>query len=210
VSYLINELSVEEKIMYFAKREFQNCGFRDASLRNIAAAANMTTGAIYTYFKDKNTLFEAIVDPVCTQVEGIFKELSSSYYNSNAIVCDITFQKSLADLQLIYDFIYQNFDIFRLLVVGAEGSSRSNFVHSIVDYEVTHTLAYLEQLKASRSSDAQIDCAVIHAISEGYINALLEPVRHNMNREDALKNLNTLVIFYTGGWQSVFNELFNK
>lgn len=80
----------------------------------------------------------------------------------------------------------------------------------IVDHEVSHTFAYLERLKASKGLDTQIDCAVIHAISEGYINALLEPVRHNMSHEEARKNLNILVIFYTGGWHSVFNELFNE
>jgi hypothetical protein len=40
-------------------------GLSESLSRGIAAAAGVTTGAIYTYFKDKNALFEAIVDPVC-------------------------------------------------------------------------------------------------------------------------------------------------
>lgn len=207
---LMNALSVQEKIIHFAKQEFLQYGFNDASLRNIAAAAGMTTGAIYTYFKDKNALFEAIVDPVYSQVEGIFEELSASYYNADTVLCDITFQKSIDDFEEIYGFIYKHFDLFRLLVVGANGSSRSNFVHTIVDYEVQHTLIYLERMKRSKNIDAQIDCTILHIISESYINALLEPVRHNMSYEEALENLSFLVIFYTGGWQSIFNELFSK
>lgn len=206
----MNALSVQEKIIHFAKQEFLQYGFNDASLRNIAAAAGMTTGAIYTYFKDKNALFEAIVDPVYSQVEGIFEELSASYYNADTVLCDITFQKSIDDFEEIYGFIYKHFDLFRLLVVGANGSSRSNFVHTIVDYEVQHTLIYLERMKRSKNIDAQIDCTILHIISESYINALLEPVRHNMSYEEALENLSFLVIFYTGGWQSIFNELFSK
>lgn len=205
-----NELSVQQKIIHFAKQEFLHYGFKDASLRNIATAAGMTTGAIYTYFKDKNALFEAIVDPVFAKVEDIFEELSASYYNSNAIISDITFQNSLEDLYLIYDFIYKHFDVFRLLVVGADGSSRCDFVHTIVAHEVKHTLDYLERMKISKNINTQIDSTIIHIISESYINALLEPVRHNMSHKEALKNLNFLVIFYTGGWQSIFNELFNK
>lgn len=205
-----NELSVQQKIIHFAKQEFLHYGFKDASLRNIATAAGMTTGAIYTYFKDKNALFEAIVDPVFAKVEDIFEELSASYYNSNAIISDITFQNSLEDLYLIYDFIYKHFDVFRLLVVGADGSSRCDFVHTIVAHEVKHTLDYLEKMKISKNINTQIDSTIIHIISESYINALLEPVRHNMSHKEALKNLNFLVIFYTGGWQSIFNELFNK
>ena len=205
-----NELSTQQKIIHFAKQEFLQCGFKDASLRNISAAAGMTTGAIYAYFKDKNALFEAIVDPLLLQVEGILFELSESYYNANAIVSNITFEKTLDDLHQIYEFIYKHFDIFRLLVVGAEGSSRSDFIHTLVDHEVKHTLAYLDVMKGNRNSGIQISLTTIHTISESYINALLEPVRHNMSKEEALKNLEFLVTFYTGGWQTVFSALFDK
>jgi AcrR family transcriptional regulator len=201
---LINTLSVKEIVLYCAKQEFLQYGFKDASLRSIAAAADMTTGAIYTYFKDKNELFEAIVEPVCAKVEAIFSELSKSYYNADTIVSNISIEKSIADLHQIYEFIYDNFDLFRLLVVGAEGSSRAEFVHTIVDYEVEHTLAYIERMNTNKNTNFQINRASIHAISESYINALLEPVRHNMSYEEALKNLEFLVTFYTGGWQSIF------
>ena len=207
-----DELSTQEKIMQFAKLEFLQHGFKDSSLRNISAAAGVTTGAIYAYFKDKNALFEAIVDPLILQVEGIFCELSESYYNENAIVSNITFQKSLGDLYQIYEFIYNNFDVFRLLVVGAEGSSRADFIHTLVEHEVKHTLAYSERLKENKNNciGIQISLTSIHIISESYINALLEPVRHNMSKEEALKNLEFLVTFYTGGWQSVFSTMFDK
>jgi AcrR family transcriptional regulator len=206
----MTESSVKEKIMHFAKQEFLNCGYQDASLRNIATAAGMTTGAIYTYFKDKGALFAAIVDPVCIQIEGVFSELSKSYYTTDSIVSELTFQKTLVDLNLIYNFIYKNFDVFRILVVGADGSSRSNFIHTIVDQEVRHTIAYLERIQTNKDIDPQKYRTIIHIISESYIDALLEPVRHNMNHNDALKNLDFLVTFFTGGWQSVFKELFDK
>lgn len=125
---------MQQKILYFAKQEFLNYGFKDASLRNIAAVAGMY----------KNALFEAIVNPVCDEVEDIFEELSASYYDSDTIIGDITFQNSLDDLHFVYDFIYKNFDVLRLLVVRADGSSRFDFVHIIVVQEVKHTLAYLE------------------------------------------------------------------
>lgn len=45
----------------------------------------MTTGAIYTYFKDKNALFEAIVTPVCERVKSMFTNLSASYYTADGV-----------------------------------------------------------------------------------------------------------------------------
>lgn len=207
---MVDALNVRQRLLDAAKQEFIRYGFKDASLRNIAAAAGMTTGAIYTYFKDKNALFEAIVGPVCLQVDAIFDEMSQHYYDENSVISEITTQNTLADLHEIYGFIYANFEVFRLLVVGAEGSSRADFVHSIVDNEVKHTMAYLERMKIIDNSKVHMDCSMVHIISEGYINAILEPVRHNMRLEEALKNLNFLIIFYTGGWQSIFEEVKNK
>lgn len=205
-----DEMNTQEKILYFGKQEFLQNGYKNASLRNIATAAGMTTGAIYTYFKDKNALFEAIVTPVCKQVDIMFTELSATYYNSEGIVNEVTTEKTITELHRIYGFIYDNFDVFRLLVVGAEGSSKADFIHTIVDYEVTHTLAYLDRLKKVRNVNAKLNHMMIHIVAESYINALFEPVRHNMDYEEAIENLDFLCSFYTGGWMSVFREMFSK
>jgi AcrR family transcriptional regulator len=204
-----SEMSTQENVLYFGKQEFLQKGYQNASLRNIASAAGMTTGAIYTYFKDKNALFEAIVTPVCEQVEKMFTDLSASYYTADGIVGELSTQNTITDLHRIYGFIYDNFDAFRLLVVSSEGSSKADYIHKIVDYEVEHTLAYLDRMKKDKRVDAKLNRTVIHIISESYIDALLEPVRHNMSYEEALENLGFLCAFYTGGWKNVFNELFS-
>lgn len=203
------ELSTQEKILFFGRREFLHKGFQSASLRNIAAAAGMTTGAIYACFKDKNALFEAIVAPVCAQVEKMFTHLSASYYTADCVVSEISRQKTFSDLHQVYRFIYDNFDVFRLLVTGAEGTSKADFVHMIVDYEMAHTLAYLDRMKKESGKDIKVNRTVVHMVSESFINAILEPVRHNMSYEEAIGNLDFLCAFYTGGWRSVFHELFS-
>lgn len=200
-------MDTREKILYFGKREFLQKGFRNASLRNIASAAGMTTGAIYARFRDKNALFEAIVSPVCGQVEDLFAELSASYYTADAVVGEITMQSAAAELRRVYRFIYDNFDVFRMLVGGAEGSSKADYVHTIVEYEVEHTFAYLDRLMQGKSAHAGLSRTAVHIVSESYINALLEPVRHGMSHEQAVENLGFLCAFYTGGWRNVFAGL---
>ncbi len=206
---MTSELNTQEKILHFGKQEFLQNGFQGASLRNIAAAAGVTTGAIYTYFKDKNALFEAIVAPVCKQVDDLFTELSGYYYNKDHIVTEITKQHTIIELHRIYRIIYDSFDIFRLLVVCSEGSSKAGFIHAIVDHEVALTLDYLEKLARQKGIRVKLSPDVLHIVSESYINTVLEPVRHNMTYEEAIKHLDFLAAFYTGGWKSVFDELFS-
>lgn len=203
---MVRDLNTQEKVMHFGKQEFLVSGFKNASLRNIAAAAGMTTGAIYSHFKDKNALFEAIVNPVCQKTEEMFNELSREYYNAGQIGFDINTQKSLCVLSRVYEFIYENFDEFRMLVCGAEGSSKEEFVHTLVTHEVNYTYAYLESMREAKGIPIPIEKNTIHIISDGYIAAILEPVRHNMSFEDALKNVEFLGRFYTGGWEAVIKS----
>jgi AcrR family transcriptional regulator len=204
---LNQELSTLEKIMEVSKREFLQKGFKDASLRNIAAAAGLTTGAIYGYFKDKNAIFEALVAPVCRQVDEIFASYAQTYYQADGFVSDISIEKSMEQLRHIYRFVYDHFDVFRLLLVCSEGSSRSSFAHMLVEYETMHTMAYLEQLKAARNLDFSIDEEIIHILSDSYISALMEPVRHNMSYDAALKSVEILGVFFAGGWKTVMESL---
>jgi len=204
---LADGAGTREKILRFGRREFLSKGYQKASLRGIAAAAGVTTGAIYTYFKDKNALFEAIVDPVCRQTEALMTALSASYFDADADAWPFTTRSTTAELRRVYDFIYANSDVFRLLVRGAAGSSRAGFVHSIVDREVDLTIAYLERTGARGPLPKGLNRAAIHLVSESYVNALLEPVRHGMGYEEAMANLEFLSAFYTSGWMGVFRQL---
>ena len=53
-----------ERILECAKAEFLAKGYRAAQLKSIASAAQVTTGAIYRHFKDKNDLFLTLVKEV--------------------------------------------------------------------------------------------------------------------------------------------------
>ena len=145
---------------------------------------------------------------MCDKVEQMFTDLSASYYDAGGIRAEISTHKTIADLRKIYRMIYDSFDVFRLLVVGSEGSSKAGFFHTIVEYEVEHTLAYFNMLMKQRGTNVKLNRTVIHIISESYIDALLEPVRHSMPYEEAVGNLEFLCAFYTGGWKTALQELF--
>ena len=69
-----DEESVKRRqIVQGARAVFLAQGFDAASMNDIARAAGVSKGTLYVYFKDKEQLFEAIVDQECeAQAEGIF------------------------------------------------------------------------------------------------------------------------------------------
>ena len=56
--------SLDGVITQAAYEEFLSCGYQEASLHKIAEKAGVTTGAIYTRYKNKDALFVSYDDPL--------------------------------------------------------------------------------------------------------------------------------------------------
>ncbi len=197
----------KEKLLQCGKYEFLEKGFKEASLRNIAKAAGLTTGAIYGYFKDKNALFEALVAPVSKRAHNFFDEISKRYFTDDGFARAMTPENGADELSMIFRFVYDNFDAFRLLVVRSEGSSYADFVHGLVMHETKINEAYLAALSKTLAKPVYIDPQTMHILTDSYINALMEPIRHNMTYGEAMKHVAFLGRFYAGGWDTVIKDI---
>ena len=69
MQYLKEE--TRHKILSVALREFAARGYKDASMRQIAAKAEMTVGNIYRYYDNKAALFDALVSPAWEQLKSV-------------------------------------------------------------------------------------------------------------------------------------------
>ena len=55
---------IRENILKAALQEFFDRGYKSAAMRNIAKQARIPTGLIYSYYKNKEALFDAVLRPV--------------------------------------------------------------------------------------------------------------------------------------------------
>lgn len=74
------------RLLQSAVLEFSEFGFEKASLRRICSRADVTTGALYFFFQDKEDLFGHVISPVTDRLLSIMKEhyereLSSSSFS---------------------------------------------------------------------------------------------------------------------------------
>ena len=74
-------MTTQEKIINVATQEFLNSGYLGASLRKIAKAAHVTTGAMYGYYKNKEALFNDIVEEVSEEFKNDFDDKLSHIIN---------------------------------------------------------------------------------------------------------------------------------
>ena len=64
--------SLDGGITRAAYEEFLSCGYQKASLHKIAEKAGVTTGAIYTRYKNKDALFVSLLQDFMNKLNDCF------------------------------------------------------------------------------------------------------------------------------------------
>ncbi len=74
----INE-KLAADILEVGKQEFLEKGFLGASMRNIASRLSVTTGALYRYYTDKESIFDALVKEAAETLEQKYREMQQQF-----------------------------------------------------------------------------------------------------------------------------------
>ncbi|ANY69894.1 hypothetical protein BBD42_27875 [Paenibacillus sp. BIHB 4019] len=197
----------EKKLLACAKAEFLENGFAGANMRAIAQTAGMTTGAIYRYFADKNALFEAIVGPTANEIKHYFIELTNDQMTMLELKKQAAeFTDMEEGMRGVFDFIYERFDVFDLLINRSAGSSWENYIDSLVAFDLASTQAYIAtmmQVGLLEQSPPANHLAIL--VKQSY-KQIFEIVASRMNREEALGYLQLLIPFLYGGWSAILGK----
>ena len=197
---------VYERVVECAKEEFLEKGFKDASLRIIAAKADTSTGSIYTRFGDKEGLFRSIVDPVADRLKQMFVEMQEEFHQKeDEVQKEIMTEFSFEGQHIMLDYIYDHFVEFKLLLEGAYGTEHQNFVDELVQIEVEYTYKYMEVIGSESVKNGLVTEEFIHIITTAYFNGMFDVVRRNMEKEAAISYIEMLERYHAAGFDTIFN-----
>ena len=119
------KVGVYDRVLECAKEEFLSRGFLDASLRTIAQEAETSTGSIYTRFGDKEGLFRALAEPVVDEFKAMFRKVQEDFHQFPEEEQRAEMGQYTARHQEdLLDYIYDHFDVFRLLGEKAHGDQQ--------------------------------------------------------------------------------------
>ncbi|PWJ47316.1 TetR/AcrR family transcriptional regulator [Faecalicatena contorta] len=195
---------VTEKLLECAKEEFLENGYENASLRTIAAKAGSSKGSIYFRFTDKESLYRELVQPVVDGFCGLlgmmlgeFEAMSGTEQKERAI--------SYADggFPQIVDYIYEHFDMFRLLMMSGENKAAQELMHRIVEIDVACTMQFIEQTGNDAVSSGRLTADLAHLLSSAFYSGVFEVVVHDMPQEQANIHIQRMRLFYNAGWKSI-------
>lgn len=192
----IEELSTRQLIIDAGKKEFLERGFLGASLRNIAKNANVTTGAFYGYFDGKEELFSTIVEPCCAAVQCRFSQSKDTFFDLPQKRVNDKGVEMIDCIDWMVGYMYDHYDVFKILLCCADGTKYENFVHDMVEIEVDSTFEIIK----STGDNVSIDRSLCHMIVSGMFGSIFELIEHDMPRENAKPFVDSIRQFNHAGW----------
>ncbi|MBR3736674.1 MAG: TetR/AcrR family transcriptional regulator [Lachnospiraceae bacterium] len=196
----------DERIISCAQKEFLEKGYNEASLRNIAKAAGVSTSTMYTRFGDKEGMFAYLISP--TEKLPVYLEKALGEYFAK----NVEEQRGQYEAErnkgfdAIIDMIYEDYLAYKLLISCAPGDTYKNYLEKITEIDVRYTVLFLDENNSRVFRENRINREFCHVVSTAFYSALFHCVEHDMSREDAAKYINELREFYQRGWAGYFNS----
>lgn len=193
-------------ILKSAEAEFLEKGFQNASLRNIAKNAGVTTGAFYRYYSSKEALFAALVEPHAAYIKHLFFHTIENWdEQSSEEKAEHLTEFSEPCAEQILDYIYEHYNHFKLLICASGGTIYENFIHDLAEEEAASSLRLAQVLREMGNDIPELDTTLVHMISSAMFSGIFEIVVHDMQKEAAKQRVHQFMRFFTGGWSRLMN-----
>ena len=199
-----DKTEAHEKIIAAAIIEFMEYGFENSSMRRIASEVGLTVGALYRHFPNKEEMFAALVEPTINDLMTKYREFCEQGYE--VMKCGDVQQlcnESESETKWFMSFIYDHFDVFKLLICRSQGTRFESFVHDIAQLEERSTLDYFERMKQYNMTVNVLSQQEFHMLVTANVSALFEAVIHDFSREEAMHYAETLDAFFSAGWKKI-------
>lgn len=192
---------VSEKLVECAKTEFLEKGFDGASLRNVAKNAETSTSSIYIRFGDKDGLLLYITKPVTDGFIGIYKAVQQDFSELPSDVQSETVNEySTNGMFKLIDYIYDNFDVFRIPLDSSCDKFFRVFEHELIDIELDYTLKFMEAVGCRSLDEKKVTPDFLHIVISCFFNGFFEPVRHSMTKDEAYRYIGMLSQYHRAGF----------
>ena len=192
---------IMKEILKAAKEEFLSLGYIDASMRNIAKKANLTTGSLYYRFLDKAEMLDAVVGNEAEELLATFKQIQNDFAKKEIKnqINEMTIYTENG-LHILLNYIYDHYDAFKIIVCKSKGSKYEFYLDSLVDVEVENTYRFINELKAKNIKVKEPSEDLIHILCTSFFASIFEAVHHDMKKEEALKCADEIYAFNQAGW----------
>lgn len=195
--------SLDSGIIQAAYKEFLSCGFQKASLHKITENAGVTTGAIYTRYKNKDALFVSLLQNFTNKLEEIFAPAAVEYEKAGrlgtteALLAAIDFEE-----RIYIKLLSEHYDECTLFFSRSDGSSVETMLNELMQHKTEQTVEFFCRVYGKAPNEEAIQ--LLMGAQFWYFRKLLD---EHLEEDKMLECLHTLISFFNAGWRQLCDTL---
>ncbi len=195
--------SLDSGIIKAAYDEFLSCGFQKASLHKIAENAGVTTGAIYTRYKNKDALFVSLLQDFLGSMEDIFAPAVQEYEKARQAGTTEALLQAIDFEERIYlKLLTEHYDECTLFFSRSDGSSVEVMLTGLMQRKTEQTVKFFRQVYGKApNADA---LRLLMGSQFWYFRQLLN---EHLEEAKMLDCLHALLDFFNAGWRQLCDTL---
>ncbi len=184
---------VRNRLIENGKKEFLRKGYAKASLRTISAAANVTTGAIYFFFPNKEEFFKAILEDTAKEWKRLLEDFAES---------EISGRKTSAenDREMI-SFLFEHKAEVQILFEKAEGTLYEDYKKELCEILEAAFMEFYKRY-GGQSEDRGIVKIVVRMRLQGYYELLYG----DYTMEQAMRYAQLLAFYGDSGFAGMMKQ----
>lgn len=178
---------IRENILRAALQEFFDRGYRSAAMRDIAKQAKIPTGLIYSYYENKESLFDAVLRPVLYDWERVLAAGEAEKgKHTNSDIYGLSKEEAECILNL-----FDHRKEFIILIDKSGGTKYEN--------ERERFIKDIEEHLNKHRNDGTDDEIFLHIIANNFVDGLMQIMYHYKGKEWAVMILHKLSKMYLSG-----------
>lgn len=191
----VQKEEISRKIYEAARDEFYDKGFKGATLRNIASVAGIPVGLIYTYYKNKEELFNRIVAPL------------SSFFNEALTENDDSGEQGKPhDDSTLFNEMQQLLQVFkthRMEFIIMIDKSRGTKYENTRELIISTTKEHIKVNLSAKIKEKNVDEFFYHILANNFMESIFEIARHYKDEEWAKRMVDLTARQYFYGVNSL-------
>lgn len=192
--------SIRESILNIAEQEFTENGFAKTSMRAIAKEAGVTLSNIYNYFKNKDEILKAILEPALKLIESGKNQLEEHEQDHHRL----DLQGHLNFIVPTVDFVFKYKKELQLLAFKSKGSSLENYKEDLVDWYVNKMNRKIEHDGNHHNiSEFGVSETILYSIANFWMTFIVKSLDENYPIEKAKIDIIDMMTFTHEGWHGV-------
>ena len=182
---------VRERILDAAVQVFYEKDFRSAKMQDIARIADVSASLLYSYFENKEKLFEGVVSSVPLDFDRIAREEESIIADTPSERYQIAAEEPLLDMLAHH----------KRLVILVDKSRGTAYEHAKDDF-VESIERHIRRMVNKRAPLRYPDL-LAHVLASNFVESLMEVARHYSSEDEARDMLALIAQCYYEGVNSL-------